>query len=316
MFVVGGESLIDLVPEKERLNGIIRMQAHAGGSPFNCAMALSKLGNETGFMCPVSKDGFGEYLMAPLEAAGVKQLVKERVDAPTSLAVVSLNEKGQAEYAFHRGADRAFSKQSLIASLPENPKLFQIGGFCSVEPEDTPVWLEVAAEAKKRGAVISIDPNVRPSLVSDRDAYMERLDALIYASQLIKISDEDLAALDSTLSIEAHVAQMLALPRCELVVVTMGEKGARGFTKKAEASGAVYAPPVFGDTVGAGDTLMAGILSRLNEHGVLKTDALKEIDADMLGDVLRFGAVAAGINCAATGCHPPSRTEVDAILNA
>ena len=90
MFVVGGESLIDLISEPVGADGVIRLVAHQGGSPYNCAIALSKLGNETGFMCPISADGLGTYLLGPLAAAGVKPLLTERVAAYTTLAVVPL----------------------------------------------------------------------------------------------------------------------------------------------------------------------------------------------------------------------------------
>ena len=107
MFVVGGESLIDLVSAPRAADNSIHMVAHQGGSPFNCAIALSKLGNDTGFLCPISKDGFGSYLLEPLEAAGVKQLLASRVTEPTTLAVVTLDQAGKAQYEFYRGADRA-----------------------------------------------------------------------------------------------------------------------------------------------------------------------------------------------------------------
>ena len=59
MFVVGGESLIDLVSEPVGTDGVVHMTAHQGGSPYNCAIALSKLNNDTGYLCPISADGFG-----------------------------------------------------------------------------------------------------------------------------------------------------------------------------------------------------------------------------------------------------------------
>ena len=67
MFVVGGESLVDLVPAKP--GPAAERQPVAGGSPFNCAIALAKLGNQTGFLCPISTDEFGDMLLAPLAAA-------------------------------------------------------------------------------------------------------------------------------------------------------------------------------------------------------------------------------------------------------
>ncbi|HEV7275700.1 MAG TPA: carbohydrate kinase [Devosiaceae bacterium] len=316
MFVVGGESLVDLVQEPPGADGVIRMTAHQGGSPYNCAIALSRLGNETGFLCPISKDGFGTHLLGPLRDAGVTPLLPERVFAPTTLAVVTLNARMEAQYEFYRGADRAFTAGELTAALPAAPELFQIGGFCPIEPEDAAAWLTVAKEALARGATLSIDPNVRPSLIADFEGYRQRLDALLDLVHLIKVSEEDLAALDPARSLEAHVEDLLGRPNCELVVVTLGESGSRAFTRAGRAEAGIYAPPVFGDTVGAGDSLMAGILAILHEQGDLRPGRLRVLDGRVLEKVLRFGAVVAGLNCAHKGCHPPTRAEVDAVLEA
>jgi len=316
MLVVGGESLIDLVQEPLGPDGVIQMSAHQGGSPYNCAIALAKLGNDTGFLCPISKDGFGTYLLGPLEQAGVKPLLKERVFAPTTLAVVTLNAKKEAQYEFYRGADRAFTAEALKAALPAGMTQFQIGGFCPIEPEDAAVWVDVATHALRRGATLSMDPNVRPSLVSDFSAYKRRLDAFFDLTHIVKLSKEDLTALDPGKSIERHARELLARPNCELVVVTLGDEGSVAFTETGTARAGIYSPPVFGDTVGAGDSLMAGILTILEEQGDLKPGRLSQLDQAALEKVLRFGAVVAGLNCGKKGCNPPTRGEVDAVLRA
>jgi fructokinase len=315
MFVVGGESLIDLVSEPVGADGLLRLAAHAGGSPYNCAIALSKLGNDTGFLCPFSTDTLGDMLLEPLAAAGVHQLLGERVKAPSTLAVVTF-EGINARYRFYREADRAFTLNGLLAALPERLEAFQIGGFCPIVPEDAAIWLEVASEAKRRGALLSIDPNVRPFLVDDFVSYKERLGRFLDLANLVKVSDEDLKALDPDKPVEAHAAELLARPNCKLVVVTLGASGSRAFTAAGEARAGIYAPPVFGDTVGAGDSLMAGIVTTLAEQGRLKPEALAALDAAALAKMLRFGAVAAGLNCAHKGCVPPTRAEVEAVLNA
>lgn len=316
MIVVGGESLIDLVQEPPDATGTIRMTAHAGGSPYNCAIALAKLGNETGFLCPISKDGFGTVLIGPLEEAGVTPLIGTRVSAPTTLAVVTLNAKMEAQYEFYRGADRAFTAEGLTAALPARPDVFQIGGFCAVEPTDAEAWLAVATNAAAHGAMLSIDPNVRPSLVEDFAAYKQRLDRFLDLVHLVKLSREDLVALDASKPIEQHATELLERPHCELVVVTLGDEGSMAFTRTGKATAGIYRPPVFGDTVGAGDSLMAGVLTILGERGDLAAGRLAALDGDALDEVLRFGAVVAGLNCAQKGCRPPNRAEVNAVLGS
>jgi len=314
MFVVGGESLIDLISKPVGPDGVRELVAKAGGSPMNCAIALSKLGNDCGFLCPISTDTFGDFILTPLLSAGVKQLVTQRVREPSTLAVVTDDGKGNPRYAFYREADRAFTRDGLIAALPQKMELFQIGGFCTIRDDDLAVWMEVAREAARRGATISTDPNLRPSLISDLDAYRRRIMVSLELASIIKMSEEDLETLDASKSIEQHAAAMLARPNCRLVVVTLGAEGSLAFTRGASVRSPIYPAKPGGDNVGAGDTLMAGILTWLSDHGALSPDKLAALDGAALRDMLWFGAVAAGINCGRVGASPPSRAEVDDVV--
>lgn len=316
MFVVGGESLVDLVAAPQEPNRPLSMSAHAGGSPYNCAIALARLGNETGFLCPLSSDTFGDLLAKPLDEAGVRQLITERSPLNTTLAVVTRNAKGLPAYAFYRQgtAERDISVPKLKAALPQKIELFQIGGFMPIEENDFAVWFEIVKVVAAQGSVISIDPNVRPSLIHDIEGYKARLAQLLDLAHIVKVSNEDLAHLDAGKSVDAHVEALLSRTNVELVVVTLGEAGARGFTRNTSVYVPIYEPEVFGDTVGAGDSLMAGILTALADRGALETGRSGDLAQSELEDVLRFGAVTAGLNCGHIGCHPPSRAEVEVAL--
>ena len=314
MFVVGGESLVDLISKPIAADGRRELVAKAGGSPMNCAIALSKLGVETGFLCPISRDTFGDFVLAPLNAAGVNVLLKDRVREPTTLAVVTDDGKGNPRYAFYREADRAFTRDGLIAALPQTVELFEIGGFCTIRSDDMAVWLDVAREAQRRGATIATDPNLRPSLIDDMDAYRWRVKDSFELAHLIKMSEEDLETLEPGRSIEDQVEEMLIGPSCKLVVVTFGANGSRAFTKHARARSPISPATPGGDNVGAGDTLMAGILTWLRDHDALTPDRLAALTEAELKAMLWFGAVAAGINCSRVGANPPTRAEVDAVL--
>jgi fructokinase len=315
MFVVGGESLIDLIGKPRTADGEIELVAKAGGSPYNCAIALSKLGNETGFLCPISQDTFGTYLLGPLRAAGVTPLLGERVREPTTLAVVTDDGQGNPRYAFYRRADRAFTRKGLAAALPADIELFQFGGFCPIEPTDAEVWVEVAREALQHGATITIDPNVRPSLIDDMDAYRKRLDGCLDLAHVVKVSEEDLHELDPDKSLEEHAKSLLSRPNCKLVVITLGARGSLGFTANSRVTAGIHPAAPGGDNVGAGDTLMAGIITWLANRDKLAPNALESLSESDLSAMLRFGAVAAGINCSRIGANPPTRAEVEAVLN-
>ncbi|MCS6758447.1 MAG: PfkB family carbohydrate kinase [Candidatus Devosia euplotis] len=259
MFVVGGESLIDLkakvvLPGSGLIGrdgeGQIVMTAHPGGASYNCAIALGKLGIDTGFLCPISRDAFGDYLLGPLQDAGVTPLLGERVAEYTALAVINFYANHSARYGFYRQAGGAIEAKTAIAALPDAIELYQIDGFCPIEPYEAAIWLDIVKAAIARGATISIDLNVRPSVVNDFAGYKTRLWAFLDLAHLIKVSDEDLRELDRSKSIEQHAADLLARPRCELVVVTLGEQGSRAFTQAGTSQASIYSPPVFGDTVG------------------------------------------------------------------
>lgn len=314
MFVVGGESLIDL-KEKPVKGGVMPLTAHAGGSPMNCAIALRRLGHDTGFMCPISQDKFGDMILEPLKEAGVKVLLKQRVREPTTLAVVSDDGKGNPRYMFYRHADRAFSREGLIAALPRKIELFQFGGFCPIEAYDARAWLETAKVAAQQGATISIDPNVRPAVISDMAAYKQRLGRMLDLAHIVKVSHEDLDYLEKGKPLEAHAAAMLARPNVKLVVITRAMDGSIAFTREARAEVPIYPARKGGDNVGAGDTLMAGMLTWLRDHRALAPAKLAALRGDQLEAMLWFGAVAAGINCSRVGANPPTRAEVEKVVN-
>jgi fructokinase len=319
MFVVSGESLMDVFHEPQPPSSRIALTATAGGSPFNCAIALARLGGRTGYLCPISNDRFGDVLLGKLGAGGVEVLLKERVREPTTLAMVTLDEARKAKYVFYRHADRAFTREGLVAALPKRMALYQIGGFIPLLQEDADIWEPVVDVAAAAGATISIDPNVRPLAIDDKDAYVERLDPFLDRAHLIKISSEDLEYLYESDDYPVLARDLLnGRPKCELVVVTLAEKGSMAITAGGEGKAGIYKlpnPESGADTVGAGDTLMAGIITWLDQHGVLAPSKLGALDGPALDAMLRFGSIAAGINCSRVGANPPTRAEVEAVLS-
>jgi len=320
MFVVSGESLMDVFHEPQPPGNRIALTATAGGSPFNCAIALGRLGGKTGFLCPISRDRFGDVLLGKLNADNVEVLFKERVSEPTTLAMVTLDEARKAKYVFYRHADRAFTREGLLAALPKEIALYQIGGFIPLLQKDADIWEPVVDAAAAAGATISIDPNVRPLAIDDKEAFIERLDPFLNRAHLIKISSEDLEYLYESTDYAALARDLLnERPNCQLVVVTLAEQGSMAVTASGEGKAGIYQlpnPETGADTVGAGDTLMAGIITWLGNNGALGRDNLGTLDGPALDGMLRFGSIAAGINCSRVGANPPTRAEVEAVLAA
>ena len=118
--LVFGESLIDLIQVENSDNQELpQYRACPGGSPFNAALALGRQGVKTGFATPLSSDAFGDLLINRLHGSGATYAYPQRVQNPTSLAVVTLN-NGQATYQFYREdvADRAVDFALLRSSNP------------------------------------------------------------------------------------------------------------------------------------------------------------------------------------------------------
>lgn len=317
MIVVAGESLVDLIIRQgERVGGSYPCDALVGGSPYNCARVVARLGGSSGYLCPMSSDSFGALLCGQLAADNVHILLEQHTELPTSIAAVTLDAAGNSSYRFYREgvADRAIEVDTAIAALPEKIDFYQTGGFCPLEAEDAGKWLPIMDAARARGAMISVDPNLRPSLINDLAGYLARLDQFLSRAQIIKVSDEDLALMDGALSIEQHIERLLGQPETGLVVVTLGDDGAIARTKFGAGSAPVYPPENFVDTVGAGDSLMGAILVWLGEHGATSLAALDGLSDDQLNEMLKFGTLVAGLNCGQSGCNPPKRAEVDALL--
>ena len=189
MIVIGGDAIVDLIDRGQRL-----FEACPGGSTLNCALAAGQLGSQVLYVSTLSADSYGDLLANRLAECHVKLRANARSSAYTSLAVVSLDETNQPSYAFYREgtADRDVSVADIVASFPETMSIFHVGSCALIPIEDQDAWLQVVMAAKGRGALISIDPNCRPSMTQDPIAYRVGVARFFHLADLIKCSDKDL----------------------------------------------------------------------------------------------------------------------------
>lgn len=284
---VAGEALIDLVPSGNSWLPIV------GGGPANTAKALAKLGIPTSFIGGISTDEYGLSIKKELNSVDLSLAL--RSDLPTALAIVTLDEGGSASYEFKLDGTATFDFFS--AWLPTSaPDVLHIGTLATViEPGATALfdW------ASKLGAPIVFDPNVRPSVISDKNLYREAVERWLTIATIIKLSNEDLLWLgyDSATALLDFGA--------ELVVVTNGADGMVGYTKNGSANTPGIRVEVV-DTVGAGDTVGAVLVEGLIRNGVAG------VTGDQLQEVLNRAAIAAAITCSRAGAKPPSAAEIEA----
>ncbi|WP_347266298.1 carbohydrate kinase [Paracoccus sp. (in: a-proteobacteria)] len=296
MILCAGESLIDMVPQGGDFRPL------PGGSVYNTAIALGRMGADAGYLWPISRDGFGSLLLAPLAEAGVDTALCPRSERLTTLAFVTLT-AGEARYAFYDegSAGRMFTPAELPA-IPDRVSALFIGGI-SLVPDPCGDTVETLARRLSLRLPVMLDPNIRPFFIADAAAYRARLDRLFALADLVKLSGDDLDWLLPGASPEDAARTILAQgPR--VVFLTGGAAGARAFwagkTLTVPASGVSVA-----DTIGAGDTFNAGVLAALDRAGALTRDGLAQLDADTLLAALTLGTRAAAVTVSRPGANPP-----------
>ncbi|MEM9708644.1 MAG: carbohydrate kinase [Pseudomonadota bacterium] len=306
MIVCAGEALIDMLP-RETASGEEAFAPYAGGAVYNTAIALGRLGAPAGYFGGLSSDLFGTLLADRLTEAGVSPTLAVRSEKPTTLAFVEL-ENGQASYTFYdeNSAGRMLAPEDL-PDLDDGVEALFFGGISLVaEPCGSAFEALMAAAAPTRA--IMIDPNIRPSFVTDEDAYRARLLRMLAMADIVKVSDEDLQWLFGSGS-HADQGRALVAQGVSVVCVTEGAMGVTGY--HATGSIRVGAEKVeVVDTVGAGDTFNAGLMAALHASGVLTKEKLAEIDHPTLAAALRYGARAAAVTVSRAGANPPTRDEL------
>lgn len=307
MFVVCGEALMDVFSTGPTPTGV-GLDARIGGSPLNVAIGLSRLAQPVCFLGGVSRGFLGERLMQALEAEQVDTRAVWRSDAPTTLGLVGLNAAGVASYAFYGegAADREVPVQALTA-LPEGVRAVHVGSYNAVV-EPVAGTLRTLVDQVQGRALVAYDPNIRLNVEPDLARWRAQLQWMLPRTQLLKISDEDLEALYPGADPAALAHEWLA-QGVSLVVLTRGGEGAMAWT----ASQHQTVPPVkvtVIDTVGAGDTFQAALLTWLAERDALSVTALRGLSAEALQQALAFAARAAAITCSRRGADLPRRSEL------
>ena len=310
--IVLGEALVDLtVGAGEEPGGGLAMTARAGGSPANVAVGLARLGIPTRFAGRISRDGLGPFLRAHLDQSGVDVGLCVDAPQPATVAIVGVDDTGTAAYSFYfeGTADWQWERWELPAN--DAGAAIHTGSLAiALEPgaQIVAAWI---AEQRSRGDVfISLDPNVRPALVLELPGYRERLEALIAQAHLVKVSDDDLRALDPGVEPLA-TATAWAQRGPELVVVTHAADGATALAAGAEPVHSPGIPVNTLDTIGAGDAFTSGLLAFLSEHDSLRAGAAGALGPLVLAEGLRFASAVAALTCTRAGADPPWRVELD-----
>jgi fructokinase len=310
MILISGEALIDLIPDPVRESAY---DVALGGSPFNVAIGLARLGAQTAFVSRLSADGNGEALAASLAENGVDLSFIARDARPTMLAFVMRGTaKTGSRYSFYLDATAYDGAWPFPAEWPKGGRHLHVGSVAALDPRHGQSVVLALTGARLR-ATVSFDPNIRPLVTPDRDAVRRLAERQVALAHLVKASEEDLEWLYPDRSVEDSLAAWTRSgPR--FCVATLGDRGAVAMLGKERVE--VPAPRVeVVDTVGAGDSFMSALLSAMDRDNALgaKTPAPSRSDLERW---LRFAAAASAITCTRKGSDPPTRTEVEAAIAA
>ena len=229
---------------------------------------------------------------------------------PTSLAMVNI-EGGTTSYAFYREgtAERLVNLDKLTKNLTDDVAIFHIGSLALTGGADAFVWEEFLGKAMDRGIKVSLDPNVRPSLVGEPDVYRQRIKRLMTKVDILKLSDEDLLWLFNENTDESSaLSELRAIANAELLILTRGSKGSSIWHNDKWHPAPAYSVDKLSDTVGAGDTFMASVLVWLIKNENMKRLGVLELKEKQ--DLQYYAGKAASLSCKKQGCNPPWENEL------
>ncbi|WP_432050390.1 carbohydrate kinase family protein [Verrucosispora sp. NA02020] len=294
---VVGEAVVDLVQEPDG-----RFVAHPGGSPLNVAVGLARLGVPTALLARFSTNRFGRRLRAHAETNGVDLRHAVDADEPATLGIATLTGTGVATYDFYVDgtADWQWRAEELAPAVAGRG-IVHTGSLAAFLHPGADRLAAALRTARERGALVSVDPNIRPGLIGGIDAARSRVDALARIAHVLKASEEDVAWLYPGRTNEDVLRHWRDLG-VTLAVITLGVGGAAA----ASGTGGFRQPaPVVAvaDTIGAGDAFTAGLLAALSTAGPGWSD-------DDVRAALRYGVEVAAVTCTRAGADPPYRHEL------
>ena len=308
-----GEALIDMITESDG-----RLRPCAGGAVYNLTRALGLQGVGTLYLNPLSQDRFGRLMADAIHEARVTLARETPVHEPTSLALVGLDDEGKASYSFYRDgvADRQVNAADMTAQCAAQPGLkVAVTGCLALVADDSPKYLPWLQAQRAAGRLVVVDANLRPAIVPDMAAYQASVMAALGQAHIVKVSDDDLVTLGFTAPDPLDAArELLQATSATWLALTLGPRGAVLLHRDGRGwASAEPAPVKVADTVGAGDTFLAGLLTALLERPAMQNAARADqlvLDSDDVQHILGRAVASASLCVMQTGCVPPSRDQV------
>jgi fructokinase len=304
-----GEAVIDLLPAGPPRT----FQAVPGGSPYNVAVGLARLGHHATLMARLADTAFGRILRDHALAEGIDLRAAPPAAEPSTLAVVSLDASARASYDFYLDgtADWQWTAEET-GRAPGGTGVFHFGSIAAWTPPGDAAIHELAGQMRTRGDVlVSYDPNVRPGLLLDHRHGQRVVERALGLAHLAKASTDDVAWLYPGRPLE-EVARHWLGQGVTVVVITSSADGAYAYTAQGWSVRRPALDITVVDTVGAGDSFTAGLIGSLIRRGQHSPAELARCRADQVSGALDDAILVASLNCERRGNDPPTAADVAA----
>ncbi len=308
MIICAGESLIDMVS----FRGEPEYTPHVGGSNFNSAIALGRLGADSYYFGAVSNDAYGKLIGDSLKNSSVREEFIIKTNRPTTLAYADVV-NGIAEYTFvdEHSAGRMLDKASLkpFLSRVKKAKALLVGGI-SLQAEPCGSSWHWLVEQISGHLPIYFDANIRPDFIEVKNDYVNRFKELTSKVDIIKISEEDYRYLYGAQDFK-QISKEWLMSGVKLVILTLGGDGSKVIFDGGREVHVNSNQVEVIDTIAAGDSFNGGFLFSLEKQGLLSRDKIDLIDEASLKKALIFANQVASITVTKKGADPPWLEEVD-----
>ncbi|MCR5403931.1 MAG: carbohydrate kinase [Butyrivibrio sp.] len=265
-----GELLIDFTCNGKSEQGNLLFEANPGGAPCNVLAMLTKLGKRTGFIGKVGNDQFGRILKATLDEVGIdsKYLLAD-AHVPTTLAFVHRLEDGDREFSFYRnpGADMMLGEEDINDAM-FNTKIFHFGSLSMTHEGVRNATIKALKIARKKGCLISLDPNLREPLWKDPELAKTRILEAISYCDILKISDNEIRFITGIEDFDLGIKKLRDMYDVSLICLTMGRDGSRAYYKDMRVEVPGFEQSQIVDATGAGDTFCGSVLGYICDNGL------------------------------------------------
>lgn len=298
MIACVGESLIDRIGEKTLI----------GGCPLNVAVAASRLGAPVTFFGKISSDEYGLSILEKMIDDGIL-FDPQRCNAsePTLCSKATMGEDGKASYTFdYEGTAACSMTEAELSESFANEGDIDLVFFGSISLLMEPFCNAIVPAMRKISTKPRwfLDPNVRPSMVKDSEAYRKMIISLAGECDIVKVSEEDLSYLLPGLVPSEAEARFLSMCRSNLLI-TRGENGSTWLKGDLRVDCPPFIAGSVVDTIGCGDTFDGAVIAYLDRNGLIGN--LDDLSRTDIGAMLDYASKAAGLNCLFEGCDPPRR---------